>query len=78
MSIYTQPKYIQEKHDKLCDAKHHLNDAENENGFVYLFKMMDEYKRLELCEKTKYMNILTEWYMREKDTLNILYNKDKN
>jgi hypothetical protein len=77
MNIYTQPKYIQEKHDKPCDAKIYSNDVENENGFIYLFKMMHEYKRLELHEKTKYMNILTEWYMREKDTLNILYNKDK-
>jgi hypothetical protein len=37
--------------------------------------MMTEYGALSHEEKRKYMNILTEWYMREKDALNIELNK---
>jgi hypothetical protein len=41
----------------------------------HLYFMMTEYSALSYEEKRKYMNILTEWYMREKDALNIELNK---
>lgn len=41
----------------------------------HLYCMMTEYSALSYDEKRKYMNILTEWYMREKDALNIELNK---
>jgi hypothetical protein len=43
----------------------------------YLYFMMNEYSGLSHDEKRKYMNILTEWYMREKDALNNAENKIK-
>lgn len=45
---------------------------------AYLHLAMKEYSALIYDEKVKYMNILTEWYMREKDLLNMLSNKPKN
>jgi hypothetical protein len=44
--------------------------VENETLFPYLYKTIDEYKRLDSETKRKYMKVLTEWYMREKDALN--------
>ncbi len=50
-------------------------DIEDKLEFHGLNKMMQEYSVLLYDEKRKYMNVLTEWYMREKDALNIELNK---
>jgi hypothetical protein len=50
----------------------------NSNGaknFNNLYSMMNEYNCLNNEDKSRYMNILTSWYMREKDLLNIKNNK---
>ena len=49
--------------------------VDNETLFPYLYKTMDEYKRLDSEAKRKYMKVLTEWYMREKDALNSIEHK---
>jgi hypothetical protein len=51
------------------------NGSNNSNNFEMLYKMMNEYNCLDKEQKRKYMTILTSWFMREKDTLNILDNK---
>jgi hypothetical protein len=48
----------------------------NINNFVMLYEMMNEYNRLSYDQKRKYMNSLSTWYMREKDNLNNVLNKD--
>lgn len=45
------------------------NKDNKENNYNYLGHMKAEYASLSKEEKIKYMNLLTEWYMREKDTL---------
>ena len=50
-------------------------DIEDALEFHGLNKMMQEYSVLLYDEKRKYMNVLTEWYMHEKDALNIELNK---
>ena len=49
--------------------------VENETLFPYLHKTIDEYKSLDTETKRKYMKVLTEWYMREKDALNRIEHK---
>jgi hypothetical protein len=39
--------------------------------------MINEYNSLEQASKEAYMIKLTEWYMREKDNLNLKKNKDR-
>jgi hypothetical protein len=41
-----------------------------------LYRMINEYNSLEQPFKEAYMNKLTEWYMRERDNLNLKRNKD--
>ena len=43
-----------------------------------LYTMINEYNSLEQDSKEAYMNKLTEWYMREKDNLNLKRSKDSN
>lgn len=45
-------------------------------NFLHLYVMMAEYNKLNKEQKKKYMNILTEWSMREKDILNLNLDKD--
>lgn len=45
------------------------NILTEENKHIALVAMKAEYNSLTLEEKKKYMDILTEWYMREKDLL---------
>lgn len=47
-----------------------MNNKEKEaNNYIALYAMKLEYSLLEDSEKQKYMDNLTEWYMREKDIL---------
>lgn len=47
-----------------------MNNILNEqNKYIALEDMKLEYNNLTLEEKRKYMDLLTEWYMREKDSL---------
>lgn len=54
-----------------------MNNLNNENTkekeHIALYAMKLEYSLLSKEEKVKYMNLLTEWYMREKDTLRNSY-----
>lgn len=43
-----------------------------------LYSMINEYNSLEQAYKEAYMIKLTEWYMREKDNLNLKKNKELN
>jgi hypothetical protein len=43
-----------------------------------LYSMINEYNSLEQPFKELYMTKLTEWYMREKDNLNLKKNKEAN
>jgi len=43
-----------------------------------LYSMINEYNSLEQAYKELYMIKLTEWYMREKDNLNLKKNKELN
>jgi hypothetical protein len=43
-----------------------------------LYTMINEYNSLEQPFKELYMTKLTEWYMREKDNLNLKKNKELN
>lgn len=52
------------------------NEKQQTDKFVYLQCMKNEYADLSLEHKQRYMNILTEWYMHEKDALNIELNKE--
>lgn len=45
------------------------NILNEENKHIALEAMKLEYNSLTHEEKQKYMNLLTEWYMREKDIL---------
>lgn len=45
------------------------NKDNKEKDYNYLSLMKAEYCSLSKEEKLKYMNLLTEWYMREKDIL---------
>ena len=49
------------------------NEKQQTDKFVYLQCMKNEYADLSLEHKQRYMNILTEWYMHEKDALNMSY-----
>lgn len=44
-------------------------NANSENFYPLLYAMTLEYSKLEDSKKKKYMDLLTEWYMREKDIL---------
>lgn len=72
MNEYIQGTYIPSRYENKADIKPYSSAVENELCFPYLFKTMDEYKNLDHNTKRKYMNKLTEWYMREKDALNII------
>jgi len=48
------------------------------NEYSSLYSMINEYNSLEQASKEAYMNKLTEWYMREKDNLNLKKNKEAN
>jgi hypothetical protein len=50
-------------------------NANNNNNFVMLYQMMNEYNSLNNEQKKKYMNLLTGWLMKEKDILNLNINK---
>jgi len=43
-----------------------------------LYSMINEYNSLEQPFKQAYMSKLTEWYMRERDNLNLKKNKEAN
>lgn len=43
-----------------------------------LYSMINEYNSLEQPFKQAYMSKLTEWYMRERDNLNLKKNKEVN
>jgi hypothetical protein len=43
-----------------------------------LYLMINEYNSLEQPFKQAYMNKLTEWYMRERDNLNLKRTKETN
>lgn len=43
-----------------------------------LYSMINEYNSLEQPFKQAYMNKLTEWYMRERDNLNLKRTKEAN
>lgn len=45
------------------------NKDKEENKYIALYAMKLEYSSLTNEEKQKYMDLLTEWYMREKDIL---------
>lgn len=45
------------------------NKVNEQNNVIALEAMKAEYNCLTLEEKKKYMDLLTEWYMREKDIL---------
>jgi hypothetical protein len=47
------------------------------NEYSSLYSMINEYNSLEQAYKEAYMIKLTEWYMREKDNLNLKKNKDR-
>lgn len=51
------------------------SEANNNKLYSNLYHMMNEYNNLNLNEKEKYMNVLTGWYMREKDTLKLELDK---
>lgn len=61
----------------LCKFKRYIYNMSNkykEEIYKQFENMVAEYSILSYDEKVKYMNNLTEWYMREKDALNnILY-----
>ena len=61
----------------LCTFKRYIYNMSNthkEEIYKQFENMVAEYSILSYDEKVKYMNNLTEWYMREKDALNnILY-----
>ena len=61
----------------LCKFKRYIYNMSNthkEEIYKHHEHMVAEYSILSHDEKVKYMNNLTEWYMREKDALNsILY-----
>lgn len=44
-------------------------DSEPIKNYLFLYGMTLEYNKLSAEEKKRYMDILTEWYMREKDSL---------
>jgi hypothetical protein len=48
------------------------------NEYSSLYSMINEYNSLEQASKEAYMNKLTEWYMRERDNLNLKKNKEAN
>ena len=51
-----------------------MSNTHKEEIYKHHEHMVMEYSILSHDEKVKYMNNLTEWYMREKDALNnILY-----
>ena len=53
---------------------YNMSNKYKEEIYKQFENMVAEYSILSYDEKVKYMNNLTEWYMREKDTLNnILY-----
>jgi hypothetical protein len=52
------------------------DNAINEYSSLYL--MINEYNSLEQPFKQAYMNKLTEWYMRERDNLNLKRTKETN
>jgi hypothetical protein len=47
---------------------YHLQNYDN-NFYPILHAMKIEYSKLDNQRKKKYMDLLTEWYMREKDIL---------
>jgi len=47
------------------------NKESKENNYSHLSLMKAEYYSLNKEEKKRYMDLLTEWYMREKDILKI-------
>ncbi len=52
---------------------------ENNSKHIYecLYQMKTEYASLNKEEKIKYMNLLTEWYMKQKDMLYAEANESK-
>lgn len=51
-----------------------MSNNNNKEIYKQFENMVAEYSILSYDEKVKYMNNLTQWYMREKDALNnILY-----
>jgi len=51
-----------------------MSNKDNKEIYKQFENMVLEYSILSYDAKVKYMNMLTEWYMREKDALNsILY-----
>jgi len=51
-----------------------MSNKDNKEIYKQFENMVIEYSILSYDAKVKYMNTLTEWYMREKDALNsILY-----
>lgn len=51
------------------------NVTNNPIVFPMLTAMMNEYNAFDINKKKEYMDVLTTWYMREKDILKI--NSDK-
>jgi len=61
------------------DSKEDVYKEDNAiNEYSSLYTMINEYNSLEQDSKEAYMNKLTEWYMREKDNLNLKRSKDSN
>lgn len=49
------------------------NNTQNNNVIIFpmLTSMMNEYNAFDINKKKAYMDILTTWYMREKDALKL-------
>jgi hypothetical protein len=61
------------------EAKELVYNEDNAiNEYSSLYLMINEYNSLEQPFKQAYMNKLTEWYMRERDNLNLKRTKESN
>jgi hypothetical protein len=61
------------------EAKELVYNEDNAiNEYSSLYLMINEYNSLEQPFKQAYMNKLTEWYMRERDNLNLKRTKETN
>jgi len=54
-----------------------MSNKDNKEIYKQFENMVLEYSILSYDAKVKYMNMLTEWYMREKDALNNISYKIK-